>query len=289
MKKNYTLTKLMIAITAAAALCACEKPAAPLETSVEVVEETVVEDPAPVVEEPEIDEPETTEPEVIKEESNEPELVLYDDNGDFYVPQKVTLDEFNARIDYANGKYNWKSDWDRDRYVGLLLYNNAYAMEDSDIKEVYDDYLDNFGIDILEGQSNVFMDHDEEYINDPYFKYHTYIDFEDYYIDAKLASEAKKFQPCLTDDSRKTVVEFKNKKEDFIESLDYTNKDMYNIVFENEMSYIVAGFSEDVVNGFADNSYIRSESKQKVWDQINLEGEMMGDYQVSKYVSSHQE
>ena len=95
MKKNYTLTKLMIAITAAAALCACDKPAAPVETPVEVVEETVVEDPAPVVEETEEVLTETTEPEEVEETVEEipmPEFILKDENGDYYyeiTPEKI--------------------------------------------------------------------------------------------------------------------------------------------------------------------------------------------------------
>ena len=230
---------------------------------------------------------ETDEPEEIKEESNEPEMILYGDDGEFYTPQKVSLGEFYDKVDYANEKYNWKSDWDRDRYVGLLLYNNAYAMEDADIKEVYDDYLGNFGIDILEDQSNVFMYHDGETVNDKFFYYHTYVDFEDYFIDAKLASEAKKFQPVLTDDSNKTRVAFRDSKKEFIKSIDYSNKGIYNIVFEEEMKYLLFEFDTQTIDNFNNNAYIVDESKQKVWNQINLEGEMMGDYQVSEYESSH--
>ena len=265
----------------------CEKPAAPVEVPVEVVEETVVEDPVPVVEEPEVEEPETTEPEVVKEESNEPELVLYDDNGDFYVPQKVTLDEFNARIDYANEKYEWKSDWDRDRYVGLLLYNNAYAMEDADIKTVYEDYLDNFGIDVLDGQFNCSFYTQEGHTSDGYYYDHNLIDIEDLFIDAKLANEAKKFQPILPDN--KVMIDFVNSKREYVDSLDFSDKDMYNILFEQEMEYLMYSFGSKVVDGMFDNNYVISESKQKVWDQINIDDEMLEGYDVSKYVSSHQE
>ncbi len=285
MKKNLLLAKLLIAIMPAATLCACFKPAAPVETPVEVVEETVVEEPSPVVEKPEVEEPETPDPEVIKEESNEPELVLYDDKGDFYVPQKVTLDEFYARIDYANQKYTWKSDWDRDRYIGLLLYDNAYAMEDADIKTIYYDYLDNFGIDVLDGQFNCCLQIQEGHTADDHYYDHNLIDLEDLFIDAKFVNEAKKFQPIIKDN--KVRIQFTDGNKQFVESLDYSNKDMYNILFEQEMSYIMYSYDTNVVDGIFDNNYAISESKQKVWDQINIDDEMLEGYDVSKYESSH--
>ena len=287
MKMNYKLTKLIIAVIAIATLCACFKPAVPVDSSVEVVEETVVEEPAPVVEKPEVEEPETSEPEIIKEESNEPELVLYDDNGDFYVPQKVTLDEFYARIDYANQKYAWKSDWDRDRFVGLLLYLNAYGMKDGDIKTVYEDYLDNFGFDMLDEQSVTFDAYFEDLAADNHFHEHSYIDLDDLFVDAKLASEAKKYQAVISD--RQKNADYNNKKRSYVESLDFTDEGMYTILFEVEISNIMYSCDKKVADDVLDNAHVIMDSKQKIMNQINVDEETFGDYNTSGYESSHVE
>lgn len=270
-------------IAASLFVIGCTKP----EQTVEVPE--VIEEPV-VVEEPEVKEPEkvdATEPEETVEESNEPQLVLYGDNGEFYVPQKVSLDEFNARVDYANKKYDWKSDWDRDRYVGLLLYNNAYAMDDADIKTVYEDYLDNFGIDVLDGQFNCCLQIQEGHTADDHYYDHNLIDLEDLFIDVKFANEAKKFQPIIQDN--KVRIKYTDGNKQFVESLDYSNKDMYNILFEQEMSYIMYSYDTNVVDGIFDNAYAISESKQKVWNQINIDDEFLEGYKISEYKSSHVE
>ena len=123
----------------------CEKPAASVETPVEVVEETVVEDPAPVVEEPEEGE--------LVEVKEEPQFILYNEDGSFYEPMHVTLEDFYSKVDDAEKEYFQAKEgkessykvWQRDRYVALLLAYNSPYMNEEDVITIYDDYLANFG------------------------------------------------------------------------------------------------------------------------------------------------
>ena len=103
MIKNNTLTKLMITVVAVSTLCACGKQPAV------VVDETqeIVEDPE-VVEEIEVVEP-------VEEEKTEPAIVLIDDNGNYYVPQHVTLEDFYAKVEECEKGRYFSTDWDRDR------------------------------------------------------------------------------------------------------------------------------------------------------------------------------
>ena len=236
--------------------------------------------------EPEV-EPEI-EPEVKPEELGDPEFILYNDDGSLYVPMHVTMEDFNNKLAEANEKYEWKSIWDRDRYIGLLLYENAYYMDDEDIKEIYYDYLDNFGIDVL--------DNEHEWIFDQASKksansYSTVIDLEDFFIDPRLALEAKKFQPYQYDKERD---QFANKDgvRDMLNNIDYSNDGIYTIVFEEEMYRMMFAIGDKCIRGVLDHNHVIWDSKEKVWNQINMDEEKMadnGEYEISEYVSSHPE
>lgn len=226
MKKNFALIKIMLVASAAATLCACGKqPVAVEEPPVEAVEETVVEEPEPEKPEPE----EVEEPEMVEEHVEEelPSVVLYDENGDFYKPQAVTLKEIYERIDYANEKYDWKSEWDRDRFVSILLYENALYMQDSDIKTIYYDYLDNYGLNVLL-EDNMPLEFREDGIR-------TLIDPEDFYIDQVEAAEIKKYR--LAYEQGKLEQLAMAKKEELI-NLDNKQKDLYTTSFMDEFDFL---------------------------------------------------
>ncbi len=99
MKKNYALTKLMIAVAVAAVLCACGKQQVVVEElPAEVVEETVVEEPAL-----ELTDPEEVELEVVEEpeEINPRDMkAIYD--LDFDVPIYTEEEIEQAKINLKN-------------------------------------------------------------------------------------------------------------------------------------------------------------------------------------------
>ena len=261
----------------------CEKPATPVETPVEVVEETVVEDPAPVVEEPEViesvEEPETTEEEPI-EEVAVPNFILYDENGDYYQPQAVTLDEFYAKIAEAEEEYNFKTDWERDRFVGFLLEYNSPSLKQEDIKTIYNDYLKNFGYNVLEQQLDIESGDIFENTNK--------IPFSAYFIDARLVEEADIFENYLDKKGQDALVELLNEK---IEEFDKNDKDGYNVLLYSELRVInsdkISSKVQDVYYKYGhDVDYADNNYKYQCLIAINDYDDL--NYNKSEYISSHE-
>ena len=288
MKKNYALTKLIIAVMAAATLCACEKPAAPVDAPVEVVEETVVEDPAPVVEETEEVVSETTEPEEVEETVEEipmPEFILKDENGDYYVSQDVTAEDIYNRIDEVEDKHDFKNDWDRDSFVARLLARNASYMTDEDIVDVYEDYLMNYG-------ASIFMNTCSELLYSS-LENDSYVSLRDYYIDPVLAEEAQKFETAYLfskTKERNIMAEDCNK---LLASIDYDVKAMDNPVLEDEL-FIVNTLSGDILDRDLYKNF-KSNYKNNKETNISIANNLLGpdyevpDYFIDNYVSSHEE
>lgn len=270
MKKNCSLTKLLIAVMAAATLCACEKPAAPVETPVEVVEETVVEDPAPVVEEPEVVE--------AVEEENEPSFILLDENGDLYVPQHVTKDDFYEKIAEAEKEYKFESDWERDKFVAFALNRNSTFMNEEDICYVFEDYLGNFGWNTYFNYEGI----EQQNIKDNKNK----IPFSAYFIDPVLAEEADAFEKYIDANgvSATTDLILNNLKSIDAEECYVNNPLIYEEsricqCFEAE-DYIPLG-TERVNYGMYCYNVLDNNKL------IDISNEPT--YKISEYVSSHQE
>ena len=269
----------------------CEKPAASAETPVEVVEETVVEDPAPVEEEPEVtepvEEPETTEEEPI-EEVAVPNFILYDENGDYYQPQHITLDEFYAKVDEVIGKYEFENDWERDVYVSNLMAYNAGYMDAKDIDTVYHDYLENVGVPVIMQQTCYLGSDIAENANK--------VAMADYFIDPVLADEAAIFEKYVDSKGSYMASEKFNgvlrelKKDKGIETYD---EKMYNslldlewLVFGGQMGKNVYDFYE--CDSFYDY-YANNSSGTVYYQNIKKYENNFENYKESSYVSSHQE
>lgn len=269
----------------------CEKPATSVETPVEVVEETVVEDPAPVVEEPEViesvEEPETTEEEIV-EEVAVPNFILYDENGDYYQPQHITLDEFYAKVDEVIGKYEFANDWERDVYVSNLMAYNAGYMDAKDIDTVYHDYLENLGVPVIMQQKNYLGTDIAENVNK--------VAMADYFIDPVLADEAAIFEKYIDSKSAYMGSEKFNsalrelKKDKGIETYDgnmYNSLlDLERYVFGSEMGKNVSEFYD--CDGYA-IYYANNCSGTVYYQNIKKYENNFENYEESSYVSSHQE
>ena len=179
MKKNFAFTKLMIAVMVVATLCACEKqPAAVEEPPVEVVEETIVEEPNPIVEEPEVTEPEEVEePEVVEEPEEVSEYAqvpeeLLDENG-VYIPVDVTADMLRERftkIDNYVTENGYQDAYTTVVETEILQANYAFITEE-DFNTIVKEY--NIELNKMPEQF-YYVDYEiapEEYFFDPYLQY----------------------------------------------------------------------------------------------------------------------
>ena len=52
---------------------------------------------------------------------------------------------------------------------------------------------------------------------------------------------------------------------------------------------VMYNYDYKVTDGIRNNSHVISETKQKVWDQINIDDELLEGYKISEYKSSHVE
>lgn len=178
MKKNYALTKLMIAVAAAAVLCACGKQQVVVEEPpVEVVEETIVKEPNPIVEEPEVTEPEEVEePEVVEEPEEVSEYAqvpeeLLDENG-VYIPVDVTADMLRERfteIDKMVSDNNWSDEF-KSLYEAEIIQANYPFISDEDFNLIVDEY----NINLAQTPELFYYDEydkPEDFFFDPYLQY----------------------------------------------------------------------------------------------------------------------
>ena len=239
-----------------------------------VTTEVVTENP-----EPEIEVIETSEPveEVVvedKEECELPEFILYDENGEVYVPQEVTADDIYARIDEITEKYNFANDWERDRAIGILLYNNAHYMTDEAIEEVYDEYLANFGGENVAQQNDFEM---EKIMNNE-----NKVALADYYVDTRLSVEAGKIENYIDNGDMEKY------KEAFIAALNTMKEDEYNEMYYNSLYAVYAkvftnkcDYTNEEFNLFGDYDINGCNIYYSVnnYDTLN--------FQISDYESSH--
>ena len=237
-----------------------------------VTTEVVTENP-----EPEIEVIETSEPveEVVedKEECEVPEFILYDENGEVYVPQEVTADDIYARIDEITEKYNFANDWERDRVIGILLYRNSYYMSEEDINKIYKDYLANFGgINIMQQAG---------YEKDDFINKRSKIELKDYYIDERLSAEAEKIEIYIDNDADMTKY-----KDAFVEAMETVNNDGNDEKYYNPLCNIYESIKLDFTNDEKAiyNQYIDI-ADVTVYYYVNNYDTLQ--YQISDYESSH--
>ena len=240
-----------------------------------VTTEVVTENP-----EPEIEVIETSEPveEVVedKEECELPEFILYDENGEVYVPQNLTTEDVYAKIDELVEKYNFANDWERDRAIGILLYNNAHYLTDEAIEEIYDEYLANFGGENVVQQYDFEM---EKVMNDE-----NKVALADYYVDARLSAEADKIENYI-DNGDMTKY-----KEAFIEAINTIKDDgydekyynalfkLYSTVFTNKCEY-----TNEEFKAYGDYDF----NGGSIYYSVNNSDALH--FQISDYESSHVE
>ena len=175
MKNDFALYKLMIAVAAAAVLCACGKQQVVVEEPpVEVVEETIVEEPNPIVEEPEVTEPEEVEePEVVEEPEEVSEYAqvpeeLLDENG-VYIPVDVTADMLRERLDDLEAKYSITDEYIA-RIKATTMKVNYPFISDEDFATIVKEY----DVDLSKNYSATYKDYDvdpELFYFDPYLQY----------------------------------------------------------------------------------------------------------------------
>ena len=205
-----------------------------------------------------------------------PEFILYDENGDLYVPQEVKPADIYAKIDEATKKYNFANDWERDRYVGILLIRNSHYMSDEDIDLIYSDYLTNFG------GGNVVQQ--EGYELTSFVDKTNKIDLKDYYIDERLAAEAEKIENYYRDG------DINRYKTEFIKNVEIVNENENLEDYYNSLFYVY----EMIIHS---NPYSGSEKTEfqnyedygiaSIYHSVN-NGDTIS-IQISDYVSSHKE
>ena len=208
-----------------------------------------------------------------KEECEVPEFILYDENGEVYVPQEVTADDIYARIDEITEKYNFANDWERDRVIGILLYRNSYYMSEEDINKIYKDYLANFGgINIMQ-QAGYEVD---DFINN-----RSKIELKDYYIDERLSAEAEKIEIYIDNDADMTKY-----KDAFVEAMETVNNDGNDEKYYNPLCNIYESIKLDFTNDEKAiyNQYIDI-ADETVYYYVNNYDTLQ--YQISDYESSH--
>ena len=201
-----------------------------------------------------------------------PEFILYDENGDLYVPQEVKPADIYAKIDEATKKYNFANDWERDRYVGILLKRNAHYMTDEDIELVYADYLANFGGGNVD-QQNGYEEFD-------FIEKTNKIELKDFYIDDRLAAEAEKIENYYRNGDI-------NKYYDaFIEAVKEINnagngEEYYNGLYE--MYKVI--YSEYSYEGEDKKAFIQYMDNNNVYYSVRNGDDIQMD--IADYVSSH--
>ena len=239
----------------------------------EVVEETAVDEP---------DEIEETEP-------KEPSVIIYDENGSVYVPIHISLDDFYAKVDEMTAENRFSSEWERDRYIGILLVFNSCYMDDNDVVSVYHDYLDNFGYKVLldEYDSDIIkiIDNKEEY------------SFSELFIDPVLSQEAKTFNKYYDEFwRRKTADKFKIQ----LSGVDLKSINSYNslIYLESEMLFEEWDAEPSDKVGTSDPLYIYYSKMDPELYSINYFSKIIKNsdvdesfnrkYETEKYKSSHE-
>lgn len=233
----------------------------------ESVSEIVVEVSEPVSEIETSEQPS----EVVAEEVKMPEFILYDENGELYVPQEVTADDIYARIDELLEKYDFENDWERDRVIGILLFNNSCYMSEEDINTIYDDYLANFG-----GQ-NISQQYGFE-ISDLFDKTNK-VELSDYFIDEKIAEEADRFCEYIESGDMQKY------SDKFEEVTKLVGDGDYSEEYYTPLAFYYYSALQDNNIAISENVAIYESNKRELdvlnYDIINIK--------IANYVSSHQE
>ncbi len=229
----------------------------------------------PIVKEPVVDEPiEEVDPDVEKY-GPRPEFILLDEDGNYYQPKHVTLDAIVKRLKEVETNRHFKSDWDRDRFVALLLKFNGPYMDDEDVKTIYWDYLGNYGINHFDG---------EEWWNQD--NYRSYIHLEELFIDERLSEEAKRYVNWYwkTTEHEKLADYYIN---EIHPNVDYSNPAIYTTIYEEMMNYIIFEYDPDKMpQEYVENSLTMNNFKMKIFKQVDP-GSTALYYDIDDYKSSH--
>ncbi len=225
------------------------------------------------------------------EEVEVPNYILYDENGDYYQPPHITLDEFYDKVDEVKEKYEFENDWERDVYVSNLMAYNAGYMDAKDIDAVYHDYLENIGVPVIMQQ--------KDYLGTDIAAGENKVAMSDYFIDPVLANEAAIFEKYVDSKSAYMASEKFNgllrelKNEKGIETYD---EKMYNSLLDLEYYVFGTNKGKNVSDFF---SYSKCEGYQHYYDNscsnvvyyLNIKKyeNNFDNYTVANYVSSHQE
>ena len=112
-------------------------------------------------------------------------------------------------------------------------------------------------------------------------KDYTAADYEDYFIDQRLAEEAKKFQYVVENN------ELGNYSHIYDE-IDYTNKDIHTILLEEEMIAMMDHVSNDKRSEIASNEFIIFDIKDKLYhSNKSLSSDHYDAFDLDTYKSSH--
>ena len=252
--------------------------------------EPTTQDPDTTTVEPTTQDPDTTTVEQT-EEVKVPNYILYDENGDYYQPQKVTLVNFYDKVEEVKDKYEFENDWERDVYVSNLMAYNAGYMDAKDIDTVYHDYLENIGIPVIMQQ--------KDYLGTDIAAGENKVAMSDYFIDPVLADEAAIFEKYVDSKGAYMASEKFNgllrelKNEKGIETYD---EKMYNSLLDLEYYVFGTNKGKNVSDFF---SYSKCEGYQHYYDNscsnvvyyqnIKKYENNFENYTVANYVSSHQE
>lgn len=263
-------------VLAASVLTGCSKKEPVVEVT-EVLSETVPEVVSETVSEiPSESESILTSEETLTEDVEMPEFILYDENGELYVPQEVTADDIYARIDEIREKYDFANDWQRDRVIGILLYRNSHYMSEEDIDLIYNDYLANFG--------GVNVSQQNGYELADFVDKKTKIELKDYYIDEKLSAEAEKIENYYRNGD---INKF---KENFLIALNTVNgndnaEEYYNPLYTVYENIIYA----NPYSGEDDKEFLNFVDYGAASIYFSVRNKDTVKMDISDYVSSHQD
>ena len=207
------------------------------------------------------------------------EIVLLNENGELYVPQHVTIDDFYDKIKEAEEEYKFESDWERDRFIFFALVRNSTFMDEEDIYTVFQDYLVNFGCNTYFNHIGMEQQDIRENKNN--------IPYSAYFIDPVLAEEAYAFEKYIdTKGSYETGEYLMNK----IKAIDNEK------CFDNNP--LIYEETVDICYCFEASDYIPSSCKKanskyyffEIIDKMNLvDISNEPTYKISEYESSHQD
>lgn len=264
--------KSILALSVLSILLGCQTEAPVVEEPIEEVEEQVTEEPV-------VEETVAEEPGVVEEL---PQIIIYNEDGTLYEAQKVSLDDFYAKVEKDEAEFNFKNDWERDRHVALLLWYNNYYMEKEDVVTIYKDYLVDFGYNVVENEcTGYYMQVFDKQVYDKK-------SFGTYFIDPKLSHEVDLLENYYKENGEKALYCLIDEK---IKEVDTYDKKMFNS-FTYDLGDLVHCNSlpdNDLVKKFFYDENAIINNAYELFNTLSEEEltYFVDNYKKDEYVSSH--